>query len=268
MSFISSVKCVLVLGATSGIGRDLALAIHDLPSKPTVIVAGRREHRLNEILARGSKLNGTANLHALTVDVMSDVGILETFVNNTLTEFPNLDAIIFSSGVQHVVNFKKPESISLDVLRDEFTTNYTSVLTLIKLFLPHFFKLNDAGRPSFMVPISSGLAFQPFPSVAGYCATKAAVHSLFISLRAQLRDTKIQVIEIAPPLVESELHDHQGRDFDFSKMWMPLSEFTPKVMQGLEQGNDVIPVGACAHWHAKYEEGKQEVADEMHKKGV
>ena len=90
MPFTISAKCILVIGATSGIGRDLALALHDLPSKPTVIVAGRRKHRLDETLAKGSKINGTDNLHAITVDVMSDVGTLELFVNKTLRDFPNV----------------------------------------------------------------------------------------------------------------------------------------------------------------------------------
>jgi len=198
MNFSSSAKCVLVIGATSGIGKDLALAVHELPTKPTVIVAGRRQQRLEEILAQGSK-SGKDKLHAITLDVMSGVEVLGQFVKDIMTKFPELDAVVFSSGVQHVYDFKTPDSVSLDLLQDEITTNYTSVLTLIKLFLPHFLELSSRGCPSFLMPVTSGLAAHPAASVLNYCATKAAVHSLCIGLRTQLRETKVNVIEISPP---------------------------------------------------------------------
>jgi short-subunit dehydrogenase involved in D-alanine esterification of teichoic acids len=89
MSFASSARCVLVIGATAGIGRDLALAIHELPSKPTVIVSGRRQARLDEIVAKGSKA-GKENLHGLQLDITSDVGVLERFVKDTLDSFPQV----------------------------------------------------------------------------------------------------------------------------------------------------------------------------------
>jgi len=262
-SFSSNAKCVLVIGATSGIGRDLALAIHGLPSKPTVIVAGRRQERLNEILTKGSKA-GKENLHAVTLDVMSSADKLEQFVKDTVNNFPELDAVVFSSGIQHVFDFKNPETVSLDLLKDEFTTNYIAVVTMIKQFLPHFLKLSSEGRPSYLIPVTSGLASQPAASLPGYCATKAAVHSFCISLRSQLRSTKVQVVEVSPPLVESELHDHQGRTPALTKVWMTLAEFTPQVMQGLERGDDTIAIGSAAEWYAKHEKGKQEGADAMY----
>ena len=55
------------------------------------------------------------------------------------------------------------------------------------------------GRPSFIVPITSALGLQPKADVPNYCATKAALHSLALSLRAQLADTKVRVLEILPP---------------------------------------------------------------------
>jgi len=115
MNFSSSAKCVLVIGATSGIGKDLALAVHELPTKPTVIVAGRRQQRLDEILAQGSK-SGKDKLHAITLDVMSGVETLGQFVKDIVAKFPELDAVVFSSGVQHVYDFKKPDSVSLDCM--------------------------------------------------------------------------------------------------------------------------------------------------------
>jgi short-subunit dehydrogenase involved in D-alanine esterification of teichoic acids len=97
MTFTTSAKCVLVIGATSGIGRYLALAIHELPSKPTVIVAGRRQARLDEIIAQGSKA-GKENLHAVTVDMTSDLETQKSFVKDTLTKFPEVSLFFNASS--------------------------------------------------------------------------------------------------------------------------------------------------------------------------
>ncbi|CAL1695386.1 unnamed protein product [Somion occarium] len=202
-------RCVLVLGATSGIGRSLALALHDLPSKPTVIVGGRRQERLDELAKTSDRIKG------VQVDVTAGREALRGFVKDTLATYPDLDAVIFSSGIQLEFDFNHPEQVDLDALENELTTNYTSIVTLITLFLPHFLKLNEQGRPSFIIPVSSALSIVPAPWVPNYAATKAAIHSLSISLGAQFRETNIRVLEVIPPLVESELHDRESQlEFD------------------------------------------------------
>lgn len=106
----------------------------------------------------------------------------------------------------------------LVVFEDEYTTNYVATVMLIKFFLPHFLKLSvsaaryqqhcaanvlshpqEHGRPSFLMPITSGLGIVPGPWVPTYSATKAALHSLSLSLNHQLKDTKVQIMEIMPP---------------------------------------------------------------------
>ena len=77
-----------------------------------------------------------------------------------------------------------------------------------KCFIPHFQALD---RPSFIMPITSGLALKPLSNIPVYCASKAALHSFCATLGKQLKDagSKISVVEIMPPLVESELHDRK-----------------------------------------------------------
>lgn len=67
-----------------------------------------------------------------------------------------------------------------------------------------------------------------------YCASKAALHSLAMSMRFKLQPHGVKVIEIVPPLVESQLHDKQGTNERLSKFWMPLSNFTAATMDGLQ----------------------------------
>ncbi|CDO76626.1 hypothetical protein BN946_scf184868.g40 [Trametes cinnabarina] len=261
MPGIKDAKCVLVLGATSGIGRALALAIHNLDSQPTVIVSGRRQERLNELAREGERIR-TAR-----VDINTTEGNLKQFVEDTVAKYPDLDAVIFSSGIQHIFDFSKPETIDLSTeFQDEISTNYISIFKLIVMFLPHFLKLSEKGRPSFIVPISSGLSIVPAATVPNYSATKAALHSLSITLRLQLSKTKVQVIEILPPLVESELHDHQGKTPALSKVWMPLKEFTDRAIEGLIRGDPNVPVGSAAQQFDQFEKGKQEAAQKFYER--
>ncbi|THH30087.1 hypothetical protein EUX98_g4118 [Antrodiella citrinella] len=234
---ISDAKCILVVGATAGIGRDLAIALHDLPSRPVVVVTGRRQERLDELSSAHERVE------AVNFDVTAGREELEKFVKDITAKYPHLDALVFAAGVQHVFNFHKPEEIDLDVFDVEINTNYTSIAITTILLLPHFLKLNAEGRPSFIVPISSGLGLCPAPWVPNYAATKAAVHSFALSLSSQLEDTNVHVMEIIPPLVESELHDHQGTTPRLSKVWMPLSQFTPLAVEGLLRGDLQIAIG-------------------------
>lgn len=84
MPTIQDSKCVLVVGATAGIGRALALAIHDLPSKPTVIVSGRRQERLGE-LAKKSK-----RIHGVKIDIDADRETLVKTVDGVLQKYPEV----------------------------------------------------------------------------------------------------------------------------------------------------------------------------------
>ncbi|KAH9898056.1 NAD-P-binding protein [Cubamyces lactineus] len=260
MPGIKDAKCVLALGATSGIGRALALAMHGLDTKPTVIVAGRRQDRLDELAKQGKRIKTTR------VDINTGENELKEFVQRTISTFPELDAVIFSSGIQHIFDFTRPESIDLKKFQDEITINYVSIFRLIVFLLPHFLKLSDEGRPSFIIPITSGLSIVPLPKVANYCASKAALHSLDISLRTQLAKTKVNVIEILPPLVESELHDHQGTTSALAKAWMPLDEFTKHAMEGLIRGDPQVAVGTAAKTVSKYEQDKQETVQRLYDK--
>jgi len=241
MSGVNFSKCVLVIGATSGIGRALALAIHKLPTRPTVIVSGRRQNRLDEILGEAKEdAEGAKRLHAIRFDASAKTDDLKKFVSETVKKYPDLDTVIFSAGVQHVFDFTKPEKIDLDLVAQEINLNYVSIFSLITLFLPHLLKLD---RPAFLVPVSSTLAMVSVGGVPGYCASKAALHSLSISLKNSLKSTNVKVMEMLPPLVESELHDHQGQSAALANVWMPLAEYTKHAMEGLQRGdfNVVVP---------------------------
>ena len=88
--------------------------------------------------------------------------------------------------------------------------------------------------------IGSGLAFVPLAAAPVYSATKAAVHSFTVSLRHQLRGTNVRVIELIPPVVETDLHRGQTRRPPSA---MPLDAFVTAAMRGLNEGRDEVAVG-------------------------
>jgi len=250
-SSISLAKSILVIGATSGIGRSLALALKALPSNPTVIAVGRREDRLSQL----SKDHG---LETIQFDVNTDPAALKVFVDETLNKFPELDAVLFSSGIQHPFEFTRPQTVNVTNVLSEINVNYTSIVLLSNFFLSHFLKLESQGRPSWIMPVSSGLAFTHSPWVPNYGAVKAALHSFTASLRIQLRATKVNVIEIIPPLVESELHDAQGATSVVQKFWMPLDEYTSITLRGLVKGDAEVAAGTALDNYNLFEKAKMQ----------
>lgn len=252
MPSLAESKCILVTGGTSGIGRAFAIAIKNLPSKPKVIVLGRRQERLDEM----EKEHG---IHGINFDMDADRNTLKTFVEKLIQDHPDLDSVLFSAGIQRVLPFDKPEEMDIiGKFEREINTNFMSIVVMCGLLLPHLLKL---GRPSFLIPVSSGLATVPAPWMPGYCSSKAALHSFCTSLHIQLKSTNVHVMEILPPLVESELHDEEGTTAQLSKMWMPLDKYIPATMEGLLAGKPEIPV-LNTYWD-KFEAGKFEAAEAM-----
>ncbi|MBC8050250.1 MAG: SDR family NAD(P)-dependent oxidoreductase, partial [Chitinophagales bacterium] len=103
-------------------------------------------------------------------------------------------------------------------------------------FLP-LLRRQSAAR---IIHVSSGLAFVPLASAPVYSATKAAVHSFALSLRKQLAGTAVLVIELIPPLVETNLNrDHATK----SPGSMPLDDFITASMRALDSGREELPIG-------------------------
>ncbi|KAF9535834.1 hypothetical protein CPB83DRAFT_842421 [Crepidotus variabilis] len=256
MPSIDDSKCVLVTGATSGIGRALSLALAELPSKPKVIGTGRRPDRLEELIKSG--------VEPFTLELSTDTDNLNKSVDEIISKYPDLDTVILNAGVQYQTDFKK--GITLAESIKEINVNYISVLSFVNFILPHFLKLSEQGRPSFIVLVTSGLAIQPAPGVANYSASKAALHSLGISLNVQLKDTNVRVMELIPPLVESELHDAQGTTDKLSRFWMPLDAYVRSAMEGLRKGERFIFPTSSKELFEKFENGKEEGSFAMHQR--
>jgi uncharacterized oxidoreductase len=205
---------ILITGGGSGIGLALAEEFHKRGNQ--VIVAGRSEDKLKFAAEKGLKTH--------TVDMTSPESI-ELLGRSLINEFPKLNAVIHSAGMMKNENLLTGGQT--DVREDTIATNLLGPMRLDTILLPHFLKQPAAT----VMHVTSGLAYAPLAMTPAYSASKAAIHSYVQSLRYQLRETKVQAMELVPPYVATHLMgDRQAKDPNA----MPLSEFIGEVMQILE----------------------------------
>lgn len=229
---------ILITGGTSGIG--LAFAEEFLQEGNTVLICGRREDRLKALRGKHPQL------HTKVCDV-SKAEDREDLAKWATENFPELNMLINNAGVQLKADMTRP--VDLNRIYAEIDTNIVAPVHLTSLLAPHLQTKSAAA----IVNISSGLAFSPLAFMPVYCATKAAVHSLTLSLRYQLRNTAVKVFEIAPPAVDTELGSDRREDKTQSHGGMPVSEFIAEAMSALRTDNLEAPVGT-----AKYSREKRE----------
>lgn len=201
---------ILMTGGGSGIGRALAQRFHDEGN--SVIVAGRTLANLQETIA------GRANMHALTVDV-NDPASIERFASDAISQFPAINILFNNAGVMQREDISHKTDVS--VAEQTIITNLFGPLRLTNALIDHLTAQADAA----IINTTSGLAFVPLISTPSYSASKAALHSWTVSLREQLRG-KIEVIELAPPAVRTELTPGQST----RENYMPLDEYASEVM--------------------------------------
>lgn len=208
---------ILMTGGTSGIGRALAEALHSKGN--TVIIAGRRQSLLDEVTARNPGMTGIA------VD-LSDSAAIASFAEDVKTRFPKLNVLINNAGIASVEDYTA-DAIDISRALSTIQTNVTGVVQLSAALLP---TLRAQPHATLMVT-TSGLAFVPYPPGPVYSATKAFMHNWLDALRVQLRTTSVEVLELAPPYVQTELG---GPAQASDPRAMPLDEYTAEVMSLLE----------------------------------
>jgi uncharacterized oxidoreductase len=201
---------ILITGGGSGIGEALAHRFHDLGN--TVIIAGRRQDALDKAV------EGRADMHAVTLDV-EDPAAIRAFAKTVVDRFPALNVLINNAGVMR----RETVDTARDLADAEamITTNVLGPIRLIDALVDHLVARPD----SVIVNVTSGLSFVPLIVAPTYSATKAAAHSYTVALREVLKG-KVEVIELAPPGVQTELTPGQAT----RPGYQPLEEFADEVI--------------------------------------
>lgn len=229
---------ILITGGTSGIGLAFAKEFLRLGNK--VIICGRRANRLTEIEQQNPGI-------ITRVSDVADTSDREELAQWTLQNHPEVNVLINNAGIQLLTDLTKP--VDLTRVRSEVETNVIAPIHLTSLFAQHLATKGEAA----IINISSGLAFVPLSFMPVYCATKAAVHSLSLSLRHQLKNTNIKVFEIAPPAVDTELGSDRRADKTQTHGGLPVSDFLAEAMEAIKTDKFMAPIAGANNSYEKRE---------------
>ena len=220
----STGNTILVTGGGSGIGRACAEAFLKLGNH--VIIAGRRKQVLDEVVAvnRG--------MESAVLDV-EDGASIKPSAEALVKRFPKLNVVLHSAGIMRPENLLSGDDLA--TAEATISTNLLGAIRLTTALLPEILKQPDGA----VLTISSGLAFTPLHLTPTYCATKAAIHSFSQSLRYQLRNSKVSVIEIIPPYLQTAL---MGQAQAEDPRAMPLADFISETMNIIQTQPDVAEV--------------------------
>ncbi len=211
---------ILVTGGTSGIGRALAEAFHDRGNH--VVIAGRRQDRLDEILT------ARPGMSAVQLD-QDDSASLSRLAEAARTRFPDLNVLLANAGISRTEDMSEDGWNTADV-EAVVNTNILGPLRVTAAVLPVLKRQADAT----LIVTTSNLAFIPRADFPSYCASKAFLHSWLQSARHQLRKIPLEVLELSPPYVATEL---TGPGQVSDPRAVPLDIYVAEVMRLLETGN-------------------------------
>src|SRR6266545_6606840 len=183
-------RTILITGGSDGIGLAFAAKFASLGNE--VIVTGRRQALLDKVKATHPRI------HTIQSDV-GDPSQIAMLAERVKKAFPRLDVLMNNAGISRYRNLTL-ESPDLNQLMSEMDINVGGVVRMTSAFID-LLKTNKGT----LINVSSALAFVPLPCLPIYCATKAAIHSYTQSLRFQLEDSGVEVIELMPPAVRTEM---------------------------------------------------------------
>ncbi|MBU1099359.1 MAG: SDR family NAD(P)-dependent oxidoreductase [Bacteroidetes bacterium] len=211
---------ILITGGASGIG--LGLAERFIKENNTVIICGRREELLKEI----------ANKYPSVIAKQCDLSLpaeREGLFNWIREEHGDLTVLINNAGIQQWMSVS--DENFYERAREEIAINIEAPIHLASLFL-------DLKSLDTIVNVTSGLSFVPLTKVAVYSATKSFMHSFTLSLRHLVRDRNIEVIELIPPALNTDLGGKSLHDFA-----PPVIDFVNSVFEQLKEGRLEITFG-------------------------
>jgi uncharacterized oxidoreductase len=209
---------VLITGGASGIG--FALAERFVQEGSSVIICGRREHKLKEAQSKYPQLD----IRVCNVADPAERSALFAWVTET---YPSLNILVNNAGIQQQIELQQEPS--WEMLDEEVAINLEAPIHLSTLFIPHLLKQKQPA----IINITSGPSFVP--------KAKAALHSFTLSLRHQLSSTPISIIEIIPPAVDTDLGGKGLHTFG-----VPVNEFTDAIVEQLKMGNIEAAYGFSA----------------------
>ena len=161
-------------------------------------------------------------------------------IPRTTSKYPDIDCVYLNAGVQYPINLSKPAEVDRKAFEREIRVNYLAFVHLTLEFLPF---LENRATKSTIIYTGSNLSIIPAVNLSGYSASKAALNAFVLCLRQELAhaNSTVKIVEISPPVVQTELHDYMGPKG--KQMGMPAERFIDAAYNGLVSGSDQIVIG-------------------------
>ncbi|MET6990947.1 SDR family oxidoreductase [Sediminicola arcticus] len=211
---------ILITGGASGIG--LGLTKRFIKENNTVIIIGRRESELKKVADQYPSVI----IRVCDLSVVKEREALYTWISEN---HKDLNVLINNVGIQQWMSVL--DELFFEKAKKELAVNVEAPLHLISLFL----KLASLDT---ILNVTSGLSFVPLVKVPVYSATKAMLHSFTLSLREMLKAKNIEVIEIIPPALNTDLGGKGLHDY------APLvNDFINAIFLQLEKGETELTFG-------------------------
>jgi short-subunit dehydrogenase len=214
-----SKKVIFITGASSGIGR--ALAVEFARRGASLGLLARRAEVLQEIVAEVEKAGGRAL--ALAADVR-DAGAVSRAAEELRKAFGAIDVLVANAGVGATTDARQ---LKAEAVAEVININVIGAVNSATAVLPAMVERNEGQ----LVVISSLAAYRGLPKSAAYCASKAAVSAFFESLRVDLRGTKVDVTIIHPGFIKTPLTE--GRQANMPYL-MELDDAVQKIVRAIE----------------------------------
>lgn len=184
---------ILIVGASGGLGQELAKALHDKGALLTL--AGRNEARLNP--------GGLPA--ALAVGDILTTGTARTYIQQALMAHQRIDAVIYAAGA---VAFGALADETDEVTNALWQVNTLGWMSVLRAALPALTESAQAGRSPVVVTLSGVVAETPTAGLAAYSAVKSALHAYGVAAGRELRRLGIRLIDARPGHTETELSKH------------------------------------------------------------
>lgn len=225
---------VLITGGSSGIGLALAEGFATRGSR--VLACGRNEEKLRHAQQR------VPGLEYLVSDVAKEEDRRQ-LLDWVEAEHSHTNVLINNAGIQCRVRLTDGAEA---VDTGEIAINLETPIHLTALFLPHLLCQAEEGRSPVIINVTSGLGYVPLAATPVYGATKAGLQAFTQALRHQVRDTGIEVVDLAPPAVDTALLEGaQDPNGTAGPPSIPPEQFAKDSLRALEKGRSEIRVGGA-----------------------
>ena len=221
----SELKVAIITGASSGIGMETAFAL--VRCGYAVVLAARREDRLEQVAGRCGDIADDAVVEAVVTDV-SDRSAVERLVNGAVEKFGRVDVMVNNAGSGM---FGRMHELPESEVRDLFDVNFYGVLYGCQAVAP----IMIAQRSGHIFNVSSVIGKRGTPFHGAYCATKFAVCGLTDSMRVEMKPYGVKVTNVCPTLTATEFFDHSRMEprahskYESESKMMPASTVGRKI---------------------------------------